>query len=106
MVTKLPSRHFYRCADCLAVVATEEKIPVMITSNCGYNANLKAVCDACGGRMEYMGETIRRSVSQQSLQKLVGYKCACDGKCTNALGPSCDCVCSGENHGTGRVVAV
>jgi hypothetical protein len=29
---------------------------------------------------------------------------ACDGRCTHACGPSCDCACGGANHGTGKVV--
>lgn len=28
----------------------------------------------------------------------------CDGRCTNAKGPSCDCPCKGANHGTSRVI--
>jgi hypothetical protein len=29
----------------------------------------------------------------------------CDGRCTHAVGPHCDCGCGGVNHGTGRLVA-
>jgi len=29
----------------------------------------------------------------------------CDGRCTQAHGPTCDCQCGGVNHGTGRTVA-
>lgn len=25
----------------------------------------------------------------------------CDARCTNAIGPSCDCSCGGKNHGGG-----
>jgi len=28
----------------------------------------------------------------------------CDGRCTNATGPNCDCSCNGHNHGTQRIV--
>lgn len=31
--------------------------------------------------------------------------CTCDGRCTGARGPNCDCHCGGENHGKGMVVA-
>jgi hypothetical protein len=31
-------------------------------------------------------------------------KAACDLRCTNAMGPKCDCVCSNANHGTYRLV--
>jgi hypothetical protein len=27
---------------------------------------------------------------------------ACGAKCRNAIGPSCECQCSGENHGMGH----
>ena len=30
----------------------------------------------------------------------------CDGRCTNASGPDCDCVCGGENHGSRRLVVI
>lgn len=30
----------------------------------------------------------------------------CDGRCTNARGPNCDCRCGGVNHGSQRVVTV
>ena len=36
------TRHYYRCCDCLSVAATVAKIA-------------GAVCDACGGAIEYMG---------------------------------------------------
>jgi hypothetical protein len=30
----------------------------------------------------------------------------CDARCTNALGPKCDCICFGKNHGSRRIVEV
>ena len=30
----------------------------------------------------------------------------CDGRCTNAQGPSCDCLCGGANHGSKKLVEV
>lgn len=32
------------------------------------------------------------------------YESPCDGRCTNARGPNCDCQCHGANHGSGRLV--
>jgi len=26
----------------------------------------------------------------------------CDSRCTNAVGPNCDCSCGGKNHGSGH----
>jgi len=33
-----------------------------------------------------------------------GMRAPCDGRCTHASGPHCDCSCHGANHGTGRFV--
>jgi hypothetical protein len=33
-------------------------------------------------------------------------KPACDGRCTHAAGPMCDCLCGGANHGTGKTVRI
>jgi hypothetical protein len=30
----------------------------------------------------------------------------CDGRCTHASGPHCDCACHGANHGSGKLVSV
>lgn len=27
---------------------------------------------------------------------------SCGARCTNAVGPNCDCSCAGKNHGSGR----
>ena len=89
-------RHFYRCADCLSVVATEVAIrPIPGTYYPKY-----ATCDACGGEIEYMGQVCRDHLEKTALA------CACDARCTSALGPMCSCHCGGENHGTNRVVEV
>ena len=50
-------------------------------------------CAGCGGH----GATFK--VVQGSFS--AGIKCG--GKCRNAVGPSCDCQCSGANHGSGHV---
>lgn len=92
-------RHYYRCMDCLTVAATEEKLP---ENRQVYGpARVDAACDACGGGIEYMGVVVRETV-----QHVTGYRAICDGKCISARGPSCDCKCGGENHGSGMVVPV
>lgn len=85
------NRSFYRCRDCSAVMATEERGLVAAG----------AVC-SCGGKIKYMGYVLRPSSGMQ----IEGSECACDARCTNAPGPSCDCSCQGKNHGTQRVVKV
>lgn len=95
------ARHCYRCIDCLTVVFTDEKIADTWDKNRGNI--LVAECGACGGRMEYLGAT---TWNAGTVRRIESWQCACDGRCTSATGPSCDCQCGGENHGTGRVVPV
>jgi hypothetical protein len=59
-----------------------------------------ADCGACGGEIEHMGKVRGVSLTYRHLC------CPCDARCTNAKGPSCDCKCGGENHGTNLVVEV
>lgn len=96
-VKRTTVRHFYRCCDCLSVVVsevkTEYRAPGAWYPSCGK-------CGACGGAMEYMGETVRDRLVKH------GMECPCDGRCTGARGPSCDCRCGGENHGTNLLVPV
>jgi len=84
-----PGRLYYwRCADCLDPVTVREKVTGPL------------LCGACGGSMEYLGRVARdRLVVEAQV-------CACDHRCTGAIGPMCDCHCGGVNHGTGREVTV
>jgi len=49
-------------------------------------------CTGCGGHLATF------KVVQGSFA--AGIKCG--GKCRNAVGPSCDCQCAGQNHGSGH----
>lgn len=91
-------RHCWRCADCLTVAFTPGYIEPTRNER-GYNHF--AECGACGGDVEYLGP-----VNKHYLIFQTEIRCACDGRCTGAIGPSCDCQCGGENHGTGAVVEV
>jgi hypothetical protein len=82
------SRHFWKCPLCLTVAAVE-------SDTVG-----KLDCGHCRIAMNYMGK-----VSQSRLTR-TEERCACDARCTNAVGPSCDCQCGGVNHGTQAVVTV
>lgn len=91
-------RHFYRCADCPSVVATEVKIrPFQTPPSYAYSFG---ECSACGGRIEYMGEVCRDHLVRREL------RVPCDARCTGATGPHCECQCGAENHGTNRLVEV
>jgi DNA-directed RNA polymerase subunit RPC12/RpoP len=76
---------YYKCSDCLTAFTAKE-------------TNLKE-CQ-CGGKLECMGEVYGGQY------KRLEDATACDARCTDAQGPSCNCKCNGENHGTGRTVKV
>ena len=73
---------YFKCSDCLTAMTSKEN---------------PSVC-ACGGKLSFMGMVYGAAFGHTE------ERCACDERCTNAQGPSCDCKCGGENHGTGRVI--
>lgn len=81
--------HYYRCFSCCHVAVCDGKIA----------PETRCMCD---GKLELLGRVsqARRGLVRDS------ERCACDARCTNAPGPSCDCRCGGENHGTGRTVPI
>src|SRR5579884_983043 len=75
--------YYHKCNDCLTPFSsTEPKVDL---------------CD-CNGEVTFMG------VVQGDKYVKTENRPACDGRCTHAHGPVCDCACHGANHGTGRVV--
>jgi hypothetical protein len=90
-------RHFYRCNDCLTVMATDEEIKRTADER-GFMRY--GVCAACDGWISYMGRVEHHRVWHTE------HVCPCDGRCTGASGPSCDCQCGGVNHGSGMLVPV
>lgn len=92
------NRHFYRCYACCHVVAVEGKLEYADRRDGGKEIAVRCLCD---GKLELLGRVARKSGLVRDEER-----CACDGRCTNAPGPSCDCRCGGENHGTGRVVPI
>ena len=81
-------RHYYRCVDCLSIAAAEGP------------AVLKGLCGLCAGKIEHMGRVQGVRLVKDS------WECPCDGRCTSARGPRCDCPCGGKNHGSNMVVRV
>lgn len=77
--------YYHKCDDCLTAFTTVE-------SHVDF-------CD-CNGVVTMMG------VVQGDKYVKTENKPACDGRCTHASGPHCDCQCGGVNHGTGKLVAV
>lgn len=87
-ITPVVNRWFVRCTLCLSVAAVEEQPSANWT------------CEICNGNIEIMGRVERENLVKDTI------RCACDGRCTSARGPLCECHCGGVNHGTGRVVVV
>jgi len=83
------SRWAVRCGDCLDVG--------FVTENPSYTP---MHCASCGGPIEVMGRVGRSSLYRLETQS------ACNGSCTGARGPQCDCHCGGVNHGTHRTVTI
>jgi len=75
--------YYHKCNDCLTPFSSTER-----------HIDL---CD-CDGAVTFMGQV------QGDAYILTANKPACDGRCTHASGPHCDCACNGANHGSGRVV--
>jgi hypothetical protein len=87
------NRHFLKCSFCERPMSVHAETPQEI------KFILEQACPLCGElALRYMGR-----VQQTNLVK-TGVKCACDLRCTNAIGPKCDCVCINANHGTHRLV--
>lgn len=76
--------YYHKCNDCLTPFSSSEK-----------HIDL---CD-CMGSVTFMG-VVQGEKFIQTVNRP-----ACDGRCTHAHGPHCDCACNGVNHGSGRVVA-
>jgi hypothetical protein len=87
-IEKPINRYYYKCPICLSVGAHE------------YHKKIEILCDLCNEKMECMG-----MVHDNHLVE-IDMRSPCDARCTNAFGPSCDCHCHGENHGTGLIVPV
>lgn len=124
----LTRRFFYRCVN----KECGKKWAVDLTAECthpdarqrllnfldikAYNQTRKMACPHCGFTpdQQWRGHKVLGFVRQpykwelERRQRLVeeGQAAPCDGRCTNAVGPTCDCVCGGRNHGTKALVTV
>lgn len=80
-------RYYARCADCLSIGAVEAGAWIA-----------GAACGVCGGPVENMGRVERDRLVRDEMRT------PCDGRCTNARGPRCDCKCGGQFHGSGMLI--
>ena len=89
----MTNRHFLKCTFC------ERPMSINADTNEEIKFILEQACPLCGEKtLRYMGR-----VQQTNIVKS-GVKAACDLRCTNAIGPKCDCICQNVNHGTHRLV--
>jgi len=87
------TREFLKCTFC------ERPLSVNVESREELGFVLKQACPLCGElALRYMGQVRKTNIVRG------GVKTACDLRCTNSVGPKCDCVCTNENHGTHRLV--
>ncbi len=77
--------YYHRCDDCLTTFTSLEK--------------KVDFCD-CNGTVTLMGQVQGNKYVRHEDRS------PCDGRCTHASGPMCDCICNGANHGSGKVVQV
>lgn len=96
-------RYFFRCHDCLSVFAIEKAVFNQDRGNLHDRWETpegdEIVCP-CSGEVHFMGPVTRHHVYETVDMP------ACDGRCTEAKGNCCDCICGGVNHGTGRVAVL
>lgn len=58
-------------------------------------------CPTCAEIASKMAHPYVFSMRGEAVRGRVVESIKCGGKCLNAIGPSCDCSCGGENHGAG-----
>jgi|ERR1051325_3043711 hypothetical protein len=107
-------RWFFRCIHgCKKSWAVDLERKNFFHSSVQYEYAVSAACPHCGhvpqeakwckGLIEHhkiMGKVHRNRLVNIELQT------PCDGRCTGAQGPSCDCQCGGANHGSNKLVEV
>lgn len=87
------NRHYLRCTYC------ERPMSVEVSEREEIKFILEQACPLCGEKaLRYMGQVHKTDIIRS------GVKAACDARCTNAVGPKCDCVCVNVNHGTKKLV--
>jgi hypothetical protein len=85
-------RHYGRCSYCERPLAFEaERTEIQFI--------LDQPCPLCGEKaLRYMGRVQRKNLVKDITKSI------CDARCTNAIGPHCDCPCGNINHGTKKLV--
>ena len=85
-------RECRKCRDCGKVWFSEVVPDAQRSTFEWHAAPEKQLCECGSARVKCLGPIVA-----------TGHGVAdCDGRCTGAIGPNCDCHCRGENHGRGR----
>jgi len=89
-------RYYLKCTYCERPISVEcEREDIKLIST--------LTCPLCG--KHDLPLTIMGRIEGTDAHLITdGVKAACDARCTNAIGPHCDCICNNKNHGTHRLV--
>lgn len=71
-----------------------------VTCSCGQTRENGRRCLQCG---EW---TIYPCRLERTVRVIEGSAHKCDSRCTNAVGPNCECSCNGKNHGSAAGIAI
>lgn len=107
----MSERNFYRCLHCCKVFALEGSAKEHTGAWNGlvlYKHHVLPYCDCGGGKWGEEGRSSCEWMGKVEGNYVIAVenRCPCDSRCTHAMGPQCDCVCGGMNHGTHALVPV
>lgn len=88
------NRYYFKCTFC------ERPFTVDYSESSELQLIIDSACPLCGEKdvVRRMGRVEKTNIVRE------GVKSACDLRCTNAVGPKCDCICVNHNHGTHKLV--
>ncbi len=109
-------RWFLKCRSCKKPWAVDVPDSRHITGYVFHVSNPQlrdtsyGLCPFCGDaptaderRLAKRSHKVMGKVSRNHLVNFM-FAPPCDGRCTNARGPNCDCQCGGKNHGSQRLI--
>lgn len=90
----MTNRYYFKCTYCERPFTVEYNEPSEL------QLIIDSACPLCNEKdvVRRMGRVEKTNIVRDVV------KSACDLRCTNAVGPKCDCICVNHNHGTHRLV--
>jgi hypothetical protein len=85
-----------RCRDCRTVVR--------VVRDHNHRTDLVPCPNGCTRGTNGNGTARRAWVQVKRIRGTFSETVQCGDRCTNAVGPSCDCHCAGTNHGAGHTL--